>query len=713
MSEKIFQRQFGKNSLIIKSGELAKQADGAVIVQYGDTVVLVTAVMSREPREDCDFMPLTVEYQEKTYAAGKIPGGFFKREGRPSENAILTARLIDRPIRPLFPEGFFNEVQIMSIVLSCDGENDPDIFAVIGASCALGISKIPFLGPIGACKVARLKDKGFILNPTYAESLEAELELVLVGTEQGVVMIEASAQEIDEAIMLEAIEFSLPYMRDVIAMQKEMISAIGKPKAIVQSNVVPEALLASLKADAAQTIRAIMVMPAKEERIEAMDALHKQMNEKYATEGGDYREFHVKVALDKIEKELLRQMVLKDKKRPDGRAVDEIRPISCGVGVLPRTHGSGLFTRGQTQSLVVSTLGTRSDEQMIDALEGESYKTFMLHYSFPPFSVGEVKPVRGPGRREIGHGALAEKALKAVMPKKEDFPYTVRVVSEILESNGSSSMATVCGGTLSLMDAGVPLKNPVAGISIGLIKEGSRYELLTDIMGLEDHCGDMDFKITGTRNGITAIQLDLKINGIDTAIIKDVFARAKKAREFILVKMAETLPESRKEVSVYAPKVTILKIDPAKIGEVIGPGGRVIKKIIEQTQANIDIEDDGTVYISSAQADSLQKAVDMVKGLTQDAEVGQIYDGTVKKIMNFGAFVEIMPGKEGLVHISEFSNGFVKNLEDVTKVGDKFKVKVIEIDQLGRINLTRKQLLPQDETKQEHPHRKSTKHEKH
>jgi polyribonucleotide nucleotidyltransferase len=714
MSEKIFQHQFGKDALIIKTGELAKQADGAVLVQYGGTVVLVTAVMSKKDAQQSDFMPLTVEYQEKTYAAGKIPGGFFKREGRPSENAILTARLIDRPIRPLFPEGFFNEVQIMAIVLSCDGENDPDIFSVIGASCALHISGIPFLGPLGACKVAFVKDKGHILNPTYLESQEADFEVTLVGTEKGVIMIEARAQETPEDKVLEAIAFGTPFLNEIIALQKKIAQELGTKKFDVTLLKIPDTLREALAKDAGAAIKdAVANMSAKEERIEAMETLRKTMIEKYVTEDSGFTESQVKIALDQIEKKLVREMILREKKRPDARGLDEIRPLSCKVGVLPRTHGSAIFTRGQTQSLVVSTLGTRADEQMIDALEGESFKTFMLHYSFPPFSVGETRPVRGPGRREIGHGALAEKALKAVMPKKEDFPYTVRVVSEILESNGSSSMATVCGGTLSLMDAGVPLIRPVAGISIGMVRENGSCELLTDIMGLEDHFGDMDFKITGTSHGITAIQLDLKTDGISIDIIRKAFEQAKRAREVILAKMAETIPEPRKEVSVYAPKIVVVKIDPLKIGEVIGPGGRVIKKIIEQTQANIDIDDDGSVYVSSMSAESLNKAVEIIKGMTQEVEVGQIYEGPVKRLMNFGAFVEILPGKEGLVHISEFSDTFVKNIEDVAKIGDIVKVKVIEIDAMGRINLSRKQLLPgAEKTEHHHSHRRPPRRDK-
>lgn len=683
---------FGNNSIILETGKLAKQADGAVTVQMGGTVVLVTACVSREIRQGIDFFPLTVEYQEKTYAAGRIPGGFFKREGRPSESEILTSRLIDRPIRPLFPAGFRNEVQVIAIVLSSDGENDPDMLALVGSSAALNMSPIPFPGPIGSCRVARIEGE-FILNPTYAQREASELDLVVVGTREKILMIEGEAKGLPEHIVLEGLKFAHKHLQALIDAQEEFLSKCSKPKMSYEDKSVSEKLLGSVKGVASAKIKEICRIAEKESREEAVHMLFKEISEKLCIEHKEdgVCDADVKAALEKLQEDQVRHMILTEHKRVDGRAIDEIRAITCEVGVLPRTHGSGLFTRGQTQSLCITTLGTRTDEQMIEALEGKSYKKFMLHYSFPPFSVGETKPMRGPGRREIGHGVLAEKSLRAVMPSTEEFPYTVRVVSEILESNGSSSMASVCASSLSLMDAGVPIKEPVAGVALGLVKEGDKHVVLSDIAGIEDHFGDMDFKIAGTRSGITSIQLDLKIDGIGFNIVEEVLSRAFKGRVFVLDKIVASIAEPRKELSTFAPRIINLKINPERIGDLIGPGGKNIRKIIEMTQVAIDVEDDGSVLVASSDSEAAARAIEMIKGLTEDAEVGKIYHGKVKRIMKFGAFVEILPNKEGLVHVSELAEGYVKNVEDAVKIGDEFMVKCIEIDAMGRINLSKKQ----------------------
>ena len=681
--------KFGNNELILETGKMAKQANGSVAVQYGGTVVLVTACMSKEPKEEQGFFPLTVEYQEKTYAAGKIPGGFFKREGRPSESEILTARLIDRPIRPLFPDGLLNEVQIMAIVLSSDGENDPDILSVIGASAALSISDIPFNGPLACCRVAHL-DNQFILNPTYEQLENSDLDLVVVANIKGIVMLEAKSKEVTEEIFSEAVKFGFENLQCIIGLQKEFTRQYGKPKADIEYKKIDPVLQKKVEELSKERLKEVYRLSKKEEREEAVDLLSKELEAKLTPEG--YLAPDIKTALVEVEKEEVRKKILDENVRIDGRGFKDIRPITCEVSVLPRTHGSSLFTRGQTQSLAVTTLGTGEDEQLIEALEGEKYKSFMLHYSFPPFSVGETAPVRGPGRREIGHGALAERSLLAVMPSKEKFPYTIRVVSEILESNGSSSMATVCAATLSLMDAGVPIKDAVGGIALGLIKEDTKAVILTDITGLEDHFGDMDFKVAGTKTGITAIQLDLKIGGIDLDLLNRCLLQAKEARYFILDKMKEALAEPRQELSAQAPRIDIIKVNPEKIGALIGPGGKTIKKIIAATGASIDIQDDGNVLVGSTDASKSKAAIEMIKAITDDIEVGRIYIGKVKRIMAFGAFCEIAPGKEGLVHVSELADTFVKNVEDIVKVGDEIKVKVIGIDELGRINLSKKQV---------------------
>jgi polyribonucleotide nucleotidyltransferase len=677
--------------IIIETGKMAKQADGAVTVQLGGTVVLVAAVYSKKPREEImDMVPLTVDYQEKTYAAGKIPGGFFKREGRPSEKEILTARLIDRPIRPLFPKGYLNETQIMAIVLSFDGENDPDVLAIIGASAALSISEIPFQGPIGGLRVG-LVDNNLVINPTFKELDQSSIDLVVAGNKKGVIMLESGCTEVSEETIEKAIEFGYENVLKIIALQEEMAKACGKRKAEPKLRKIGQALAQKVRDEAVAKLGEIYKLSQLEKRLEALDILSKEIVEKLVTDESEFTEQDVKAALVDLEKETVRNIILKEKHRVDGRSFEEIRDISCEIGLLPRTHGSGLFTRGQTQSLSVTTLGTSADEQMIDSLEGEEFKTFMLHYNFPPFSVGEVRPVRGPGRREIGHGALAERSLKPVMPSKDQFPYTVRLVSDILESNGSSSMATVCAGTLSLMDAGVPIKAPVSGIAMGLVKEGDNFVILTDIGGVEDHFGDMDFKVAGTREGITAIQLDLKVDGIGPQIIKQALGQAKVARMIVLDKIEGVIAKPKQGLSPYAPRIVILKINPDRIKDLVGPGGKIIKRIIEETGVTIDIENDGTVQVASVEPVQLERALDTIKGLTEEIEIGKIYTGKVKRIMDFGAFCEILPGKEGLVHVSELADKFVKKVEDVVRVGDEILVKVIEIDELGRVNLSKKQ----------------------
>lgn len=678
----------GRQDLIIETGKIAKQANGAVVVSCGGTVVLVTACMSKQTKESLGFFPLTVEYQEKTYAAGRIPGGFFKREGRPSESEILTARLIDRPIRPLFSKGITNEVQVIAIVLSSDGENDPDVLAVNGASAALSISDIPFNGPLGAVRVGYI-DSGFVINPTYAEIIKSSLDVVVAANKSGVMMIESKLKEVPEELVLEALRFAFTNIQGIIQAQNDFVKQAGKEKAVLEYKKVDEKLFIAVESLAKDRLSEICLLSGKEQREEAVSVLAKELDEKLTLE--DYESKDIRAALEEVEKRSVRSYILQKGVRVDKRGPYDIRPITCETGVLPRTHGSGLFTRGQTQSLAVTTLGSSADEQRVESLEGETNKSFMLHYSFPPFSVGETAPMRGPGRREIGHGALAEKALSFVMPSKEEFPYTVRVVSEILESNGSSSMATVCASTLSLMDAGVPIKKPVAGIAMGLIKEGDRSIVVTDISGIEDHFGDMDFKVAGTRDGVTAIQLDLKTSGINLALIATIMSDAKNARLIVLDKMQQAITRPREELSVFAPRITILKISTDKIGELIGPGGKNIKKIISTTGASVDIEDDGSVFVASNDSLAAQKAITMIKALTEVPEVGKIYTGKIKRIMAFGAFCEILPNKEGLIHVSELADKFVKNVEDAVKIGDEVKVKIVGIDELGRVNLSIKQ----------------------
>ncbi len=689
--EKIVETEIGGRKLEIRTGKVARQADAAVLVQYGDTVVLVTAV-SKPSEEKRDFLPLLVEYREQSYAAGKIPGGYFKREGKPREREILYSRAIDRSLRPRFPKGMMDEVEIIAYLLSYDMENEGHLLGIIGASAALSISPIPFEGPIGAVRVGYINDE-FVINPTNSQISESLFDLLLVGAGDEVHMIEFEGKEVEENLLLDAIKFAQSYINQVINLQEDLKTLVPVEKREPTVLPIPEELKEKIRSQFGDMIRDAMHIAQKKTRQETLSAIHKQVHEALAEE---YPESKVEIesALYEIERDAMRKMVLEEGVRIDGRKFDEIRPLSAEIGILPRTHGSALFRRGETQALVVTTLGTSEDVQRLSELDPEEEKRFMLHYNFPPFSVGEIKPLRGPGRREIGHGALAEKAVANLIPSEDEFPYTIRVVSDVLESNGSTSMATVCGASLSLMDAGVPLKTSVAGISIGLVKEGEKFELLTDIMGAEDHYGDMDFKVAGTRNGITAIQLDLKIKGIGLDIIRETFERAKKARYFILDVMDATISSPRKELSKYAPKVAAIWIPREKIGEVIGPGGRTIRKIQEDTDTRIEIEDTtGKVLISGQSAEGVEEAKKRISELVQEVEVGTVYLGKVTRIAPFGAFVEILPGKEGLVHISELANTRVKKVEDILKVGDKVLVKVIDIDELGRIKLSRKAAL--------------------
>ncbi len=671
-------------------GKVANQANGAVLVRYADTVVLVSAVMSQEDIPDVDFLPLTVEYQEMAYAAGKIPGGFFKREiGRPSDHEILTARLVDRPIRPLFPEGFAREVQIIATVLSVDQENEPDILAVIGASAALIVSDIPFSIPIAAARIGRINGE-WVINPTRSQLEESELNIVVAGHEKGIVMVEGGARFVPEEVVLEGLFVAHEALKPVLELQKELQQAVGKEKLVVAPPERPAELVEKLQ----------RYVPLMEEALTIAEKLprHKRLKEifKQAVEELGLDETAVlqaKGIFKEFEKQLIRQKVLQEGKRIDGRGFKDIRPITCEVGVLPRTHGSAIFKRGETQVLAVTTLGTSADEQKIDALYGESFKSFMVHYNFPPYCVGEVKRLRGPSRREIGHGALAERALKPVVPTEEEFPYTIRVVSEVLESNGSSSMATVCGGSLSLMDAGVPVKKAVAGIAMGLMIEGDKVAILSDIMGDEDHCGDMDFKVAGTREGVTAIQMDIKIEGVSKEILQQALVQAREGRLFILDKMEAVLAKPKPTLSPYAPRIAIVDVEPEKIANLIGPGGRVIKDIIAKTGVTIDIKETGKVHIISHDDEAIQKASEMVKQVTQDIEVGRLYIGKVKKLMDFGALVEILPGIMGLVHISELDHRRVRKVSDILKEGDEVLVRVLEVGDDGKIKLSRKAAL--------------------
>jgi polyribonucleotide nucleotidyltransferase len=680
----------GDKKLRIEIGRVAKQAAGECVISYGDTVLLVCVTYNPDVDENVDFLPLTVDYRELLFAAGKIPGGFFKREGRPSESEILASRLIDRPLRSLFPKDFRNQVQIIANLLSSDNEHEADTLGIIGAATALIISEIPYTIPVAAVKVG-LKDGNYIINPGVSLQEQCMLNLVIAGTKDAIVMIEGDAREVSEQEVLGAIQFAHPEIQRIIEFEEKLRDQSGNEKVDLVVPFVDEDQYNTLRdAVGADNIDQAFSLKEKKARQQAKRQLIKTTAEKFE-ETDEAIEKKVAAVIDDEFKKRMRQRVIAEKKRIDGRSLDEIRPISCEIGVLPRTHGSALFTRGQTQSLGVTTLGTASDEQRIDAIYGEESKSFMLHYNFPPFSVGEVKPMRGPSRRDIGHGALAERAISPVLPAEDSFPYTIRVVSNILESNGSSSMATVCGSSLALMDAGVPIKTAVAGISIGLVKEGDQYELLTDILGDEDYYGDMDCKVAGTAQGITAIQLDLKIKGLGLDILSQAFNRAKDARMKILEVMNKTIPTARSEISKYAPKNIVFSVPKEKIGEVIGPGGKTIRKIIADLDVTIDIDDDGKVTISGIDSFNVDKAQNIVQSIVQEAEVGKVYVGKVKRIMNFGAFVEFMPGKEGLVHISKLARHRVKKVEDVVKVGDEIKVKVLEIDSQGRINLARRE----------------------
>ena len=691
MKEQKVAVDFGGRTITIATGKMAKQASGAVMVSCGDTMVLVTAVALKSAKEGQDFFPLTVNYQEKAYAGGKIPGGFFKREGRPTENETLTCRFIDRPIRPLFPENFLNDTQIMATVVSADQDNDPGILAMIGASAALEVSDIPFFGPIAGVKVGRVDGK-FVCNPT-AEQLEAsDLEVVVAASRDAVIMVEGGAAEISEADLLEAIFFGHSSVQPIIDAQIELRKLAGVPKRVIDTPVVDEALKAKVTELARAQMDEAVKIRSKQERHNRIDAI---VDETLAALEADFpgRAAEIKDFLEGFEYELVREHILKDGERIDGRDTRTIRPITSEVGILPRVHGSALFTRGETQALVAATLGTSSDEQRIDSLYGESRKRFMLHYNFPPFSVGETSFRLAPGRREIGHGYLAERALERVLPKHDDFPYTIRIVSDILESNGSSSMASVCGGALSMMDAGVPITAPVAGIAMGLIKEGDDVAILSDILGDEDHLGDMDFKVAGTANGVTAIQMDIKITGVTREIMGKALDQAKEGRLHILGKMADALTAPRSDMSPYAPRITTIWVKTDKIRDVIGSGGKNIRGITESTGVSIDIEDTGKINIASTNKEACDKAIKMIRDLTAEAEEGKLYMGTVRKVMDFGAFVEIFPGTDGLVHISELDTERVKNVTDILKEGDKVLVKCIGIDKQGKIKLSRKEAL--------------------
>ena len=680
--------QYGEHSISIETGEVARQADGAVIVNMADTVLLVTAVGRKEADPGRDFFPLTVNYQEKTYAAGRIPGGFFKREGRPSEKETLTCRLIDRPIRPLFPKAFKNEVQIIATVISLNPEVDPDIPAIIGASAALALSGMPFQGPIGGARVGYINGD-YTLNPSKTQLLESQLDLVVAGTKDAVLMVESEASGLEEDIMLGAVMYGHEQMQTALNSINELAAEAGKPAWDWKAPPADEELIGAVASAAKDSMSAAYLVTEKQARVTQISEIKSAVVEQLCPEeGGQWSKDEVYGALKSLESNIVRQRVVSGEPRIDGRDHSTVRPISASVGVLPRTHGSALFTRGETQAIVTTTLGTGRDAQLIDAIEGERKEAFMLHYNFPPFCVGETGFMSGPKRREIGHGKLAKRGIQAVMPDMETYPYVIRVVSEITESNGSSSMASVCGTSLALMDAGVPIKAPVAGVAMGLVKEADRFAVLTDILGDEDHLGDMDFKVAGTTEGVTALQMDIKIDGITREIMDQALGQAKDARLLILSKMNEAINEPRQEMSEFAPRIDTLKIDPEKIRDVIGKGGSVIRSITEETGATIDIDNDGTVRIASADSAAASEARRRVELITAEVEVGSIYEGKVARLMDFGAFVTILPGKDGLVHISQISEERVENVSDKLKEGDIIKVKVLEVDRQGRIRLS-------------------------
>ena len=683
--------EIGGLEFAIEMGKIAKQANGAAYVTYGDTVVLVAACASKEAREGQDFFPLTVDYREANYAAGKIPGGFFKREGKMTEKETLTSRLIDRPLRPLFPEGYSNETQIVAMVLSHDKDNDPDIMSITGASAAAFCSPIPFNNPIGAVRIGYMNDE-FVVNPPISKLKESRLNLTVAGTKEAIVMVEATANEFSEEKMVEALDFAHSVIQKLIELQQELYAQVQPVKWEFAKPEFDASEVERIEKEFSKKISDALHVEGKLASYAQLDIVKEEIISSIPEEETERRIQAGKIYESVMEK-IFRKETLSDKKRPDGRQFNEVRPISAEVSLLPRTHGSALFTRGETQALVTATLGTADDEQRMDTLEGESFKRFMLHYNFPPFSVGEVKFMRGPGRREIGHGALAERSILPIMPTDENFPYTVRVVSDIMESNGSSSMATVCGGILALMDAGVPIKAPVAGVAMGLVKEGENYAILTDIAGAEDHYGDMDFKVAGTENGITGLQMDIKIGGIDKKIMAEALEQAKEGRLFILGKMTDCLKSARPEISEFAPRIITIQIPKDKIGGVIGPGGKIIRGIIEQTGVKIDIDDDGKVNIASTDTDSAQSAIRMIEDLVQEAEVGKTYLGTVTRLVDFGAFVEIFPGMEGLLHISEVADFRVEDINSELKLGDQIPVKVLSIEPPNKIRLSRKAVL--------------------
>lgn len=691
-----FEGEVGGKTLAVETGKIARQADGAVLVRYGETLVLVTVVASNEIRQGIDFVPLTVEYQERGYAAGRIPGNYFRREiGRPGEKATLTSRIIDRPIRPLFPKNYRNETQLIAAVLSADNENDPDVLAVIGASAVLEISDIPFAGPIACVRVGRI-DGYFKANPTRLELEESDIDLIVAGSRGAVVMVEGGGYFVKEEDMLEAIFFGHQSLQPIIDLQVKLKDAVGLPKRPVSADEVDQDLVDQIEAMAAERMRESVNIPKKLERQKAVEAIRadslETLGEDYANRRGEvYDIFYA------LERRVIRNMAISEGRRIDGRGFDEIRPIHCEVGILPRTHGSALFTRGETQALGVVTLGSTGDEQRVETLDGNVFKPFMLHYNFPPFCVGEVRRLSGPSRRDIGHGGLSTRAVEKVMPDKEKFDYTTRIVSEILESNGSSSMATVCASSLALMDAGVPISSPVAGIAMGLVKEGDTVLILSDILGDEDHVGDMDFKVAGTREGITSLQMDIKMQGMTKPVLQQALEQARKGRLFILDKMDEAMKEPRAEISPYAPKILTLQINPDKIRDIIGPGGKVIKAIQAETNTRVEVEESGLVKIVAGNDEEGDKAFKMIEAIVQEAKVGAVYEGTVRKIMDFGAFVEIFPGTDGLVHISQLDSKRVAKVTDVLKQGDKVRVKVLEVDRDGKIRLSRKAVLEEQE----------------
>ncbi|GIU82099.1 MAG: polyribonucleotide nucleotidyltransferase [Acidobacteria bacterium] len=689
----------GDRDLTVETGKVAKQANGAVVIRYGETMVLVTAVSSDVAREGIDFFPLTVEYRESTYAAGRIPGNYFRREGRPNEKETLTSRLIDRPCRPLFPEGYKNETQIIATVISADDENDPDVIAVTGASCALYFSDIPFYHPISCVRVGLIGDK-YIINPTYEQRRESKLDLVVAGTEEAIVMVEAEAKEVAEKIMVEAMMLAHKEIKRICLWQKELFKALN----IVKREVVPpkldELMVAEISERYTERLREALDTTKKDKLTSyaAVDALKREIIESYPEDDLESRNMAQKV-FNYLKEKIFREDILEHRRRPDGRRFSEIRPISCEVGWLPRTHGSALFTRGETQAIVTTTLGTKEDEQFIDDLEkGEVRKRFMLHYNFPPYCVGEVGRIGSSSRREIGHGNLARRAIEAVLPDESEFPYTIRVVSEITESNGSSSMATVCGASLSLMDAGVPIKRPVAGVAMGLVMEGNRYAILSDIAGAEDHYGDMDFKVAGTTEGITALQMDIKISGINATILQEALEQARKGRLYILNIMSQTIDKPRPEISKYAPRILTIRINPEKIREVIGPGGKVIRSIIDETGAKIDIADDGVVTIATSDKEAARRAIEKIRAVTAEAEIGEVYLGKVLKIVDFGAFVELFPGVAGLLHISEISDKRIRNIREELKEGQLIMVKCIAKEG-NKLKLSRKAVLKEEAAK--------------